>query len=194
MVATRSETATREAMRGLGRRIRDERSRVEWSLNELAQRARVSRAMLSRVERGESSPTITVLQKVATALGVSPATLIGSQPDRPIVVLRSGAATAFSDPATGYVRQIFPAVEASPVEFIRATLPGGGRSGPLALQPPGTRKYVVVERGRVRLRADGDEVTLSTGDICLFPADVEHSFENPGRAACRLLMLKLLSR
>lgn len=181
-------------MQALGRRIRDERAEQGWSLNELAARADVSRAMLSKVERGESSPTVNVLQKIARALGLSPGSLIGLEPNRPLVVLRAGAGRTFTEASTGYVRQIFPAIEGSPAEFVRATVPGHGSSGPLAIHPAGTRKYVAVERGTVRLAAGRDEVVLRTGDICLFPADIEHEFHNPGARPCTLLMVKLVGR
>lgn len=192
MVAdTTSPDAIREPGVVLGERIKARRRALGWSLNDLAVRADVSRAMLSKVERAESSPTITVLQKVAAALGVSAASLIGVEDDRPVVILRGAEAATFRDGTTGYERQIFPAVEGSPVELIRGRLVGGGTSGDLSIQPAGSRKYVVVESGEVALQVADDWFHLQDGDVCLFPADVAHRFENPSSKPCRLLMIKL---
>ena len=178
-------------MQTLGQRIHAQRTLLGWSLNALASRADVSRAMLSKVERGESSPTITVLQKVAGALGVSAGALIGMASPRPVVVLRAAEAGSFVDPATGYERQIFPLIEDSPLEVMRGVLPAGGTSGDLPLQPAGARKYVIVEAGSVRLQVGEGAYGLEEGDVCLFPADAEHRFDNPGDRPCRLLMVKL---
>lgn len=175
----------------LGERIKARRLGLGWSLNDLAARAGVSRAMLSKVERAQSSPTITVLQKVAAALGVSAASLIGIERDRPVVILRGAEAATFRDGTTGYERQIFPAVEGSPVELIRGRLVGRGTSGDLSIQPAGSRKYVVVESGEVVLQVAEARYPLGDGDVCLFPADVPHRFDNPGTRPCRLLMIKL---
>jgi transcriptional regulator with XRE-family HTH domain len=192
MVAdTPSENAAHRPGEVLGERIRARRLNLGWSLSDLAARAGVSRAMLSKVERAESSPTITVLQKVAAALGVSAASLIGVEHDRPVVILRGTDAATFRDGATGYERQIFPAVEGSPVELIRGQLVGRGTSGDLSIQPVGSRKYVVVESGEVVLQVADERYPLEEGDVCLFPADVAHRFDNPGTQPCRLLMIKL---
>ena len=192
MVAdTSSGDAANQPGEVLGERIRARRLGLGWSLNDLAARAGVSRAMLSKVERAESSPTITVLQKVAAALGVSAAALIGVEHDRPVIVLRGADAATFRDGTTGYERQLFPAVEGSPVELIRGRLVGRGTSGDLSVQPAGSRKYVVVESGEVVLQVADERYPLEEGDVCLFPADVAHRFDNPGTRPCRLLMIKL---
>ena len=57
-------------------RIRIERESRGWSLTELAERAGVSRAMIHKIERGESSPTATLLGRLSGALGISMSTLI----------------------------------------------------------------------------------------------------------------------
>src|SRR5260370_7105205 len=74
----------------LGSRIRDERTLRSLSLEDLARKARVSRSMLSAVERGEKAPSVLILDQIATGLGTSIARLLASESEERVVVLRAG--------------------------------------------------------------------------------------------------------
>jgi transcriptional regulator with XRE-family HTH domain len=71
----------------LGRRIREERRQRDFSLEQLAQKARVSRSMLSAVERGDKAPTVLILDQIATGLGSSIARLLASEHEGRVVLL-----------------------------------------------------------------------------------------------------------
>src|SRR5205085_4162835 len=74
----------------LGARIRRERAQRRLSLNELAEKAGVSRSMLSAVERGSKAPTVLVLDRIATGLDTSIARLLGEERAGRVVLLRHG--------------------------------------------------------------------------------------------------------
>lgn len=87
----------------LAARLRDLRSRSGLSLDALAQRSGVSRSNISLIERGASSPSAVVLDKLATALGVSVASLFESpaRAEAPSPLLRVADQPVWSDPASG---------------------------------------------------------------------------------------------
>ena len=83
---------------GIARRIRAERTQREWSLAELAQRSGVSKAMLSAIERGETSPTATLLVRVAAAFGVTLSALIARAEAGGGGLARAGEQPQWRDP------------------------------------------------------------------------------------------------
>lgn len=174
----------------LGPRLRELRTTRGLSLERLASRSGVSRAMLSKVERGENTPTITVLLKVASALEVSAAELIGVEPRARAIKVPASSRISFVDPETGFERQLFPAFEDAPVEFLRHVIPPGASSGDLPAHVPGPEKYVLMEKGRLRVVVDTEEHLLAPGDLFHFRGDVPHRFDNAGRGKCSYYLIK----
>ena len=89
----------------IGKRVALERERRGWSLSELAERSGVSRAMIHKVERGESSPTATLLGKLSGAFGLTVSTLIARGEPRGTRVLSRADQEVWIDPDTGYERR-----------------------------------------------------------------------------------------
>jgi transcriptional regulator with XRE-family HTH domain len=112
----------------IARRVRQLRTQLGMSLDGLAAKCDVSRSMLSLVERGESSPTAVVLEKIATGLGIALAGLFddASAPASPLS--RRADRTTWRDPQSGYLRRnISPANYPSPVQIVEVVLPSGAR-------------------------------------------------------------------
>src|ERR1700745_1378851 len=95
----------------LGRRVRELRPRSGLTLEALAQRTGVSRAMLSKLERGAASPTVGVASRVAQVLAVSLGELVGLEAQRAAVLVPASRRMVFTDPASGVPRHIFPALD-----------------------------------------------------------------------------------
>jgi transcriptional regulator with XRE-family HTH domain len=94
------------------------------TLDALAAKCDVSRSMLSLIERGESSPTAVVLEKIATGLGVPLATLFDDVSASANPVSRRADRTPWRDPQSGYVRRsISPANFPSPIQIVEVVLP-----------------------------------------------------------------------
>jgi XRE family transcriptional regulator, regulator of sulfur utilization len=168
----------------LGERIRSERLRRRLSLMALEARTGVSRSMLSEVERGGKAPTVLVLDRIATGLDTSIARLLGQERQARVIVLRRPEQNAAIDP-TGWERRILsPVVPGVEFELMRTTIPPGVDAGDFAPHAPGSREYLAMERGTLRLTIDGTPHTLRAGDSIYYAGDCWHGFANPGRVTC----------
>jgi transcriptional regulator with XRE-family HTH domain len=110
---------------GIAERVRAERTMRGWSLADLSQRAGVSKAMLSAIERGEASPTATLLVRIAAAFGMTLSALIARAELRGGRLLREEEQPCWADPETGYVRRHLSPVSDMPLELIKVELPAG---------------------------------------------------------------------
>ncbi len=148
------------------------------TLEELAESSGVSRAMISKVERGEKSPTISVAVRMAAGLGVSVGRLLGEEREHRGIVLRREHQMVLRDPESGFERRLLSG--AGKLEFLRNLLPEGASTGEFPAHRVGTTEYVAVERGRLQASLGDEEYVLEAGDSLAFEADVEHGFENAG--------------
>jgi transcriptional regulator with XRE-family HTH domain len=169
----------------VGERVRALRHERGWTLESLAERSGVSRAMISKLERGEKNPTLVVAAKVAEGLGVSLSQLVGIEARRHVVVVPRERRMTMRDPETGFERQLLsPSFGGRGLEFIRNVVPEGSTSGEFPPHRRGVEEYVVVEKGRLRAVLGGEEYVLDEGDAAYFEADVAHRFDNVGQGEC----------
>jgi transcriptional regulator with XRE-family HTH domain len=178
----------------LGRRIRELRTQQGLTLDELAERSGVSRAMLSKMERGENNPTLVVAVKVAVALGLTTAQLIGVEERKQAIKVPKNRHISFVDPDTGLERQLFPAFEGRPLEFVRLVIPEGASSEELPAHPMGHVKYIIMEQGSLRVVVGTQEYILEAGDLFFFAADLSHRFDNVGSGSCSYYLIKHIER
>ena len=164
----------------VGRNLRKLRTRRGHSLERLAKLSGVSRAMLSQIERGDSVPTISLLWKVARALELPFAALIGGPQNRATVILRAAQSKVLvSQDGTFALRALFPFDGRRRVQFYELRLAPGGieNAEPHA---PDTLKNLVVCRGTVAITIETERHLLDAGDAILFRADFAHSYRNHG--------------
>lgn len=155
------------------------------TLNGLAESSGVSRAMISKVERGEKNPTLVVAASISEGLGVSISQLIGIEERREVVVVPRARRMVMRDPETGFERQLLsPTFGNRRVEFIRNVIPGNSTSGEFPPHKRGFAEYVVVECGRLAANLDGEKYILEEGDTLYFEADVARRFDNAGDGEC----------
>lgn len=155
------------------------------TLEELAERSGVSRAMISKLERGEKNPTLVVAAKLAEGFGVTLSQLVGMEERREVVVVPREKRMVMRDPETGFERQLLsPSFGGRGVEFIRNVVPEGSTSGEFPPHRRGVEEYVVVEKGSLRAVIEGEEYLLEEGDALYFEADVSHRFDNAGDGEC----------
>lgn len=168
----------------LGRRLRTERRSRGFTLDELSAASGVSRSMLSEVERGSRVPTVLVLDRIATGLGTSIARLLRDELPPRTVVLRHHEQGVARD-ASGWERRVLsPVLPGVEFEFMRTTIGPGVDAGVFQPHGPGSREYLAVEAGLLRLSLDGEDVQLRQGDSIFYGGDCHHGFANPGTQPC----------
>ncbi|NUR24451.1 MAG: helix-turn-helix transcriptional regulator [Catenulispora sp.] len=175
-----------------GANVRRRREQAGLTLERLSTQSSVSRAMLSKVERGEKSPTIGVASKIAHALDTSLSDLMGAPSAAgpgAAIVMRRNERPVFRDPETGFERHIVsPAPGAGAAEMIAHHLPAHVSTGLLPAYPPGTEKQLVVIAGTLTVLIAGLSETLDPGDSLFLRADTDHGFANQTDAPCEYIM------
>src|SRR2546423_4925425 len=113
----------------IAERLRSLRGERGYTLDALAERSGVSRSMISLIERGQSSPTAAVLDKLAAGLTVTLATLFEDEPRAapPSPLARTADQPVWTDPASGYVRRNVSPPARSPIQLVDVVFPAGQR-------------------------------------------------------------------
>jgi transcriptional regulator with XRE-family HTH domain len=166
----------------IGRNLRKLRIKGGYSLERLAQASGVSRAMLGQIELGKSVPTISLLWKVAKALGVPFAALnVDSEPSSTAILRAADAKILASHNGRFLSRSLFPYDSARKVEFYELELAAHSEECAEA-HAFGTIENLIVALGEVVIVAGGETHTLKEKDAILFQADVPHVYRNAGDA------------
>ncbi len=176
----------------LSRRLRSLREARGWSLEALAQRTGVSRSNISLIERGQSSPTAMVLDKLSAGLGVTLASLFEEPagpgaPAQPLA--RVADQPVWTDPASGYVRRnVSPAV-ASPLQLVDVRFPPGQRVDyEAAAREDTVHQQVWMIDGVMHIGVGGSTWRLEAGDCLAMTLDDPIVFHNPGPREARYLV------
>jgi transcriptional regulator with XRE-family HTH domain len=170
-----------------GVRLRTLREGMDLSLRDLADRSGVSAPMLSQVERGETSPTLAVAERIAGGLELSLSQLLRLDEGDGVSVVRA------RERRRGGGRDHSYEVLTPPLPGLRAEVslhalkPGASTAGPddPPMHEPGSRETAVVESGPVRFVCGGAAHDLREGDSVTFDADLPHHFENPSDGEAR---------
>lgn len=183
----------------LAGRLRALRTARGLTLDGLAARSGVSRAMISLVERGESSPTAAVLHRLATGLGVTLASLFADPPHPDASpIARRDDQRVWHDPATGYRRRaLSPPGYPAPLALVEVELPAGARAAyetPAARGAPVVHQQLWLLAGAVRVTVGGMPHDLAAGDCLAMRVEAPVLFENPGAAPARYVLAVAVDR
>jgi transcriptional regulator with XRE-family HTH domain len=175
----------------LGLRVRALRDAMDLSLRDLSERSGVSAPMLSQVERGETSPTLAVAERIAGGLELRLSQLLRLDESGTVSVVRARERRQGPSRTRGHRYELLtPPLPGLRAEVSRHTLSPGAQTGGKG-DPPmheaGSRETAVVEAGPVVLVCDGERHELGTGDCVTFDADLPHHFHNPGHSDAVLL-------
>ena len=176
----------------IARRVRELRSALDLSLDALAERCGVSRSNISLIERGQSSPTAVVLDKLATGLGVTVASLFedsGARAAASSPLARVAEQPLWTDPASGYVRRnVSPALR-SPLQLVDVIFPAGQRVAyDTAAREAEIHQQVWMIDGVMELTVGDTSWRLETGDCLAMRLDRPIVYRNPGRRPSRYLV------
>jgi transcriptional regulator with XRE-family HTH domain len=173
----------------IGARVRALREGMDLSLRDLAARSGVSAPMLSQVERGETSPTVAVAEKIAGGLELTLSQLLRLDERGHVVVIQAGERR--SRRVRGHrTDELTPPLPGQRADVSLHTLAPGsatGRPGDPPLHEPGARETAVVLSGTPALIVDGERHELREGDSVTFDADLPHHFENDGSSPATFL-------
>ena len=174
-----------------GRAVKERREALGLSLRLLASRSRISPSMISDIERGAKSPTVTTMVRLAQALGVSAADLVdgGAGPAPRIRVLRRDEGAGGDHPSRW--KSLGPAGPGSRIDFVRHQIPPATVLGPAAAHPAGTLEHMHVASGTVRVTVGEETAELAAGDSCSCRTDIAHAIENPDPVVEALIYLVL---
>ena len=167
----------------LAQRIHLERDLRNWSLADLAERSSVSKAMISKIEREEVSPTAAILGRLAAAFEMTLAGLLLKAEGIPRLS-RATVQKTWRDPATGYVRkQVFSRPD-HPLELVEVELPPGQKVSFPAWSYAHIRQIVWVRKGQLVITEGDNRNELNPGDCLGFGPPSAVSFINEGRHPC----------
>ena len=180
----------------IARRVRQLRAHLGMTLDDLAAKSEVSRSMLSLVERGESSPTAVVLEKIATGLGIALAGLFDdtSAPASPLS--RRADRTPWRDPQSGYVRRnISPANYPSPVQIVEVMLPAGARVAyESGARDVNLQQQLWIQDGTIEVTVGNVTYRLSADDCLAMQLNEPITFRNRTRKAARYIVVLAAER
>jgi transcriptional regulator with XRE-family HTH domain len=175
----------------IGARVKALRESAGLSLRDLAARSGVSAPMLSQVERGETSPTLTLAARIAAGLELRLSQLLRLDEGGSVTVVRAGQRQRGGNARRGHRFEVLTSAQPGQrAELSRHTLAPGGATGAADDPPmhePGSRETALVERGEVVLVCDGQRHELREGDCVTFDADLPHHFENHSAAEAAFL-------
>ena len=185
-----------QAVAQLAARIHQLRTHTGLTLEQLAQRSGVSRAMLSKVERGEKSPTLPVIVRIAGGFNMSLSTFLGAEPDpSDVAIIRHNKRLTFKDPETGFERAVLsPAHLDNGVEVVLHRIPPRESSGVLPAYSVPTEKYIVVHEGKLTVYVDNKPHQLAAGDSMYFEVKGPYSLVNEGEKPCAYYMVIVRKR
>ncbi len=173
----------------LAQRLAGLRTGKGWSLDELATQAGVSRATLSRLERGESSAGAGVLNRLCAAYGLTLSRLLAEVESVPVRLLRAGEQPQWQDAASGLTRHLrCPPLAGFATELVEIHLAAAS-----ALdydRPPvvGLEHHLLMQAGRLRLTLEGQVHDLRAGDSLSYRIQGASRFEALGATPARYLL------
>ncbi len=176
----------------LAARLSTLRAQRKWSLDAMSSACGVSRSMLSEIERSNVNPTLAVTMSIARAFGMS----IGEFLESPAVssnlhVIRKEDRTYhFRSDDKIRIRTLSPLFLEKDVEFYEVTLqPGGDLKS--AAHFSGTREFLTVEKGKVRVTSGVDSEDLNERDSVSYRADLPHSIRNLGQGVALVFLVDI---
>jgi transcriptional regulator with XRE-family HTH domain len=188
-MSTIVESPSAEA--SLANRLRMEREARDWTLADLATRSGVSRAMLSKIERCEASPTAALLGRLSAAFGLTLSQLF-ARVEHASQLARAAEQPVWRDPESGFLRRSLSPHGATPLELVWGELPQGGKIAyPAASYTFIADQQLVVIDGALTIRQGDATYEVCAGDCLRFGPPREVTFENTGRVLCRYVVVVL---
>ena len=182
------DTLVNEAEASIARRVRLERNARNWSLAQLAERSGVAKASISKIERGEVSPSAGILVRIAAAFDLTLAGLL-VRAEETGRLFRLADQPQWRDPRTGYTRRQIFRNPSHPLEVVEIEMPPGKKASFPVSSYVNFKHVVWVEEGELVLTESDERNFLKAGDSLGFGPPSEVTYANEGRKPCRYIVV-----
>ncbi|HEY9104158.1 XRE family transcriptional regulator [Chitinimonas sp.] len=173
----------------LAQRLADLRQQRGWSLEALAEQSGISRATLSRLERGESSPTASLLGRLCASYGLPMSRLLAEVEVEPVRLLRAAAQPVWIDPETGFRRRgVAPPMTGFNVDLVEGQIPPGTTLSYERSPQPGLEHHIWLLEGELHYTLGSETFALRPGDSLSFRLFDATRFHNPATTPARYLI------
>jgi transcriptional regulator with XRE-family HTH domain len=176
---------------GIGQKLRQRRRVKRLSLSNVSEKAGLSIALLSQIERGLSTPSLRSLDQICTALDMPMLWLFDrnekSNPDEDAIVVRYSQRRRMNLGSGGMVKEILSPDTVSQLQLMRFVIHPGGTSGNSPYLHPSGAKCGTVLAGRLGIEIDGQEYILNPNDSFAFHASSPYRFWAVGDVDCELI-------
>lgn len=174
----------------LGEILRRTRQERGLTLDQLAKASGVSRAAISKIERGDSGASTPVLGKLAEALDLSISQLIGGRAKRQISHIPPQSQPVFREDSSGFERRsLSPLYLGRGIDFVLNRLPPKAKTGPFPSHRQGVEEHLYVTKGRLKVTLDQEAYVLGVGDFLFYQGDLSHTFENLSNVVCEYFIV-----
>jgi len=185
-----ADTAIDPLDRAIGERVRALRAARGLTLEVLADKSGVSRAMLSRIERGESNPTAQLLGRVCAGLDVTLSALFAETERAASPLACRADQVVWRDPASGYVRRaVTPPNCGAAADIVDVEFPPGASVTMESSRTPALDQQIVLLAGRMDITVGDTTHRLHAGDCLYMPLGQPVSFHNPGTKTAHYLVV-----
>ena len=173
----------------IARRLAGLRAEHGWSLDALAERTAISRATLSRLERGELSPTAAMLGTLCAQYGWTLSRLMADAEGGPPSLVPAREQVTWKDPGSGYVRRVVsPPHPQLRGEVVEVTLPAGASVAYDSSPVPGLEHHLWMLEGVVKIEIEGSAFRIQKGDCLRYALSGPSRFECPGKRGARYVI------
>ncbi|TCC53888.1 XRE family transcriptional regulator [Kribbella capetownensis] len=166
----------------------------DLSVNALADRSGVSRAMIGKIERGEAQPTAVLLGRLSGALGMTLSELVARAENTGDLLRRAADQPVWTDPMTGYRRRAVSPITDSPLELVEVELPPGASVSYPADAYIFKYQQLWILDGHLRFHEGPVIHDLLTGDCLQLGPPTPTKFHNPATEPCRYLVALVKGR
>ena len=175
--------------RRIASRLAQLRSERGWSLEALAERSGISRATLSRLERGELSPTASMLGRLCTTFGWTLSRLMAEAETRAASLIPAAQQALWTDPGTGYRRRMLsPPAPGLRGELIEVRIPAGATVAYDAAPVAGLEHHLWLVEGALTIEVEGSRYQLRPGDVLRYILHGGSRFTATGRREARYVI------
>jgi transcriptional regulator with XRE-family HTH domain len=174
----------------LGEALKQRRQEKQLTLEQLSTKSGVSRAAISKIERGDSGASTPVLGKLAEALDLSISQLVGGPVSEPVLHIRKDQQPVFREEKSGFERRsLSPMYRGRGIDFVVNHLPPKAKTGPFPSHRQGVEEHLYVTKGRLKVTLDGAEYVIEPGGFLFYRGDLSHSFENLSNSPCEYFIV-----